>query len=70
MKSFVVAHNNHGFAYVREVIENPTDCELGIFNTEAEALHFIETVDHQLEADWWEAEMEVDTQWVTEMESD
>lgn len=69
MKRFVVAHNNYGFAYVREVIENPTDIQLGVFSTETEAYSFIETVDPQLEADWWEAEMEADAQWVAEMEA-
>lgn len=69
MKRFVVAHNNHGFAYIREAIENPTDCELGVFSTEAEALRFIETVDPELEAAWWEADMEADAEWLAELDA-
>lgn len=64
---FVVAHNNHGYAYIREVLETSTtiycDCELGGFSTLAEAEQFVAEVDPQLEAEWLaerEAQFEAD----------
>ena len=55
---FVVAHNNQGYAYIREVFASDTvvycDYELGTFKTLKQAESFVLKVDLTLEKEWLE----------------